>query len=289
MISCSMRKDSFCPVFPINLIQSVRLAHALMETRFNVHFPEEHASKLRRLKHCFSVDYKIGAESIPRIDAFRVNHKQPLTSIGEIERPLIFPHEILNHCRELWAEDREIKVAFAGLVTGERKKVISQFCNLNWPSRGGKLPNLNPIWHRALNRFRNWVGLDPRSRSVEVGELTLWSSRRGRTFPIKAWDDEYYRLLSHSQFVLCPSGDYTWTYRFFESVLCGAIPIVEENCEAYNGFFFYEMGNPVEKLEWSTDIVKRNYDKAAKKLSIKKSKLENEIDKLLAKSVGCQA
>lgn len=277
-----MRKDTFHPVLPLNLIQGIRLAHALMETRFKVCIPEKNAYNLIQIKHCFGVEYQIGTNNIVSIDSFNVNHKIPSTSVGRIEKTLIFPHGILSRCRKLWSDERNIKVSFAGLVTEKRKRVISQFCRLNCFPDGGQLPNLNPMWNRILNRSRTWLGLSPQSRSVEIGDLTLWASRRGRTFPVKAWDEEYYRLLGRSQFVLCPSGDYTWTYRFFESVLCGAVPIVEDYCEAYNGFYFYSMKEPLENMRWSHKIAEINYNYAINKLSIKKHRLENELCELIS-------
>jgi len=37
----------------------------------------------------------------------------------------------------------------------------------------------------------------------------------------------YYAKLRSSEFALCPDGDFTWTYRFLEAIMCGAIPILE--------------------------------------------------------------
>lgn len=37
-------------------------------------------------------------------------------------------------------------------------------------------------------------------------------------FQKKSWDTEYYDILSQSKFVICPSGDFIWSYRFFEAI-----------------------------------------------------------------------
>jgi hypothetical protein len=116
-------------------------------------------------------------------------------------------------------------------------------------------------------------GLIPKSRgnthktSVE-GELVVMASEQGRRFPVKVWDEAYYNTLGRTQFVLCPNGDYVWTYRFFESVLCGAIPVVEEPCAAYEGFDYVGMSVNGRRLVWSAEVVERNYHKALERLVV---------------------
>ena len=38
---------------------------------------------------------------------------------------------------------------------------------------------------------------------------------------------QYWDMMQRAKYVLCPDGDFVWTYRFFEAVACGAIPIIE--------------------------------------------------------------
>lgn len=78
-------------------------------------------------------------------------------------------------------------------------------------------------------------------------------------FPEKSWDQEYYNFLLRSKFVLCPSGVYIWTYRFFESILCGAIPIVEKSSPCYNGFKYFNMNQDLDQLEWSMEVAEYNF------------------------------
>jgi hypothetical protein len=40
------------------------------------------------------------------------------------------------------------------------------------------------------------------------------------------YDYDYYDRLRQSRFALSPDGDYPWTYRFLEGIMCGAIPII---------------------------------------------------------------
>ncbi len=75
---------------------------------------------------------------------------------------------------------------------------------------------------------------------------------------MKAWDDEYYQLLGKSQFALCPSGDFVWTYRVFEAALCGAIPVVQRTCDAYGELVFYSLDDDASSLVWDIDVAEHN-------------------------------
>lgn len=68
---------------------------------------------------------------------------------------------------------------------------------------------------------------------------TIINSLRGRCDSTKVYDKIYFDKMAQAKFALCPNGDFTWTYRFFEAILCGAIPIIQHYCELYEGFHFY--------------------------------------------------
>lgn len=88
-------------------------------------------------------------------------------------------------------------------------KAITDYCKTIWQDR-----NINISFQGLLTEQRkeilNKIGL----------EIEIQESNKGRIFPIKAWDENYYQTLSKSKFVLCLNGDYIWSYRFFESILC---------------------------------------------------------------------
>lgn len=271
---------AFHPVLPFNLIQGIRLAHALMESRFEVCIPERHSDKFSRLEERFGIEFRKGVAGVEDVDSFEVDHSRPKTSIGSIERPLIFPKSIVKYCRSLWGEKRKIKISFEGLVTEKRKKILSRYAKNNF-GKEKKIYSRAPAMHRIKNKIRRALGLQAESYSVKIGDMNVFSSRRGREFPVKAWDEEYFRLLSNSKFIICPNGDYVWSYRFFESILCGAIPIIEEKCEAYSGFFFYKLTDNVSSLKWSKKIANQNYNKCRKEISVGTEKMNYEIENLL--------
>jgi hypothetical protein len=273
---------SIQPLVPLQYIQSIRLVHALAETSHPVALPERERQRFAILTR------RLGARFVPVTPAtrplhgLRLTHPAPETRIGRIVRPLVFPHAVADRCRHLWDTERPVPFAFAGLVTDRRLSLMRGWIARNidlprpWqPATAGRL-------HRAWDRLRNRLGHPPAGRSQRLGPLLLWSSERGRVFPWKAWDEDYFALLGRSRFVLCPSGDFVWSYRFFEAALCGAIPVVEESCPAYDGFRFHSFADDARQLVWRAEDAEANYRLARERLTVPAADLEAEIAHLLA-------
>lgn len=68
-------------------------------------------------------------------------------------------------------------------------------------------------------------------------DAMIVDSLRGRDDAIKGRDNEYFDLMARAKMVLCPDGDFIWTYRFFEAIACESFPIIETYDMLYNGFF----------------------------------------------------
>jgi hypothetical protein len=90
-------------------------------------------------------------------------------------------------------------------------------------------------------------------------------SDNGRHSGTKERDTLYFRLMSRARFVLCPNGDFIWTYRFFEAILCKAIPIIEEDCELYEGYHFYKLG---DNYEYKETWVQENLSKIKREMML---------------------
>lgn len=268
------------PVVPYQLIQGIRLAHALMESNFEVCIPEEYEVRFSELRSRFGARFRVGVRDCAYLTDCQVIHPEPWTSVGRIERPLIFPHAIVDHCRRLWDPQRPYEFTFAGLVTEKRASVLRQ-----WADRSGAVDPraFRPSTPRSavVDRIRDIIRPGGKDRPVRRGRLVIWSSDRGRVFPIKSWDQHYYELLARSRFVLCPNGDFPWTYRFFEAVLCGAIPIVEEDVPAYEGFSYRRMDEPMSEWDWDPATAERNFALCAARLTVPLSELDQELERLL--------
>jgi len=46
------------------------------------------------------------------------------------------------------------------------------------------------------------------------------------------FDEVYFKILARSKFCLCPAGDCPWSMRFYEAIMCKAIPIVKYKWES---------------------------------------------------------
>jgi hypothetical protein len=75
----------------------------------------------------------------------------------------------------------------------------------------------------------------------------------------------YFRVLAASQFALCPAGDLPWSLRFFEAIMCRAIPILSSpehagrnDLERAIGYRYYLAD---EAHVYDEAIVEANYER----------------------------
>lgn len=271
---------SFYPDARLELIQAVRAVHALMDTDHEVCIPPQHADKFAVLRERFGARYTVTTKPAPSV-AIGIDHQEPSTRVGAVRRPLIFSPAILSHCRGLWQPRRSIPFSFAGLVTRSRHEALSGWMRRSFPGVAMPLPAVDEsragrLWARVRRKLGGRPA--PRSTRHDAGEVVFWSSTRGRHFPGKSWDDEYFQLLAASRFVLCPNGDFVWSYRFFEAAMCGAIPIVQESCPAYDGFRFRTMDETAGSMEWSPEDADHNYHLALERLVVPTQELSDQIE-----------
>jgi hypothetical protein len=264
---------------PFSLIQQIRLVHAVAESAFEIAVPEGELDKFSILRDRFGLRLSPARPGDPSLAPYvRIDHETPSTAVGGLVRPLIFPRAVVAHCRTLWPATRAHRYSFAGLLTESRRALLEAWID----GRAGAPPalvaksSLGGFLRRQLIR---WRGAD---RQRRIGDLTLWSSERGRRFPTKAWDEDYFRMLADSESVLCPSGDYVWSYRFFEACLCGAMPIVEQASPLYEGFRYRLMTESRADVPWLAADAEHNYRVCADRIVLPADLLERELSRLAA-------
>jgi hypothetical protein len=199
-----------------------------MEAGLKLSIEENQKPTFEYLSKRFPTNYVVGDDH-PELLNISLSHSTPLVKIGDYGQPLLFPDSVIAACKSFWPNARDTEYLFIGLITPEREKVLSD-CQ------------------RRLEK------INPSSR------VLVKNSSRGREFPEKAWDEDYYREMAKTKFVLCPNGDFVWTYRFFEAILCGAVPIVQSDCSLYEGFQYYTMESA--EFRWTEQIASSNYVKA---------------------------
>lgn len=78
------------------------------------------------------------------------------------------------------------------------------------------------------------------------------------------FDKKYYEKMCASKFSLCPAGDKLWSMRFYESLLCRTIPIVNRKEETYRteaeSKIDYKFYYTTDKLVYREDWVEHNYN-----------------------------
>lgn len=265
----------------IKLIQELRLIHALSESDYSIDILANEIHKFELLNKKFDVNFNQNTtNNIDLTDAIKIGHVAPNTYFGNILRRLIFPHALTNYCYTLWQENRKNKFSFQGLITPKRKSLLEIWISQNITNKKINLPTKNNLFIKIRNKLLRSFGIN-NAIKTKIGELVVWSSEKGRYYPFKAFDEEYYTELANSQFVLCPSGDCVWSYRFFEAILCCAIPIVEQHCEAYNGFKYFTFKDIAKDLTWYKHLAEFNYKLCLEKITIPTDELNNEIKMLI--------
>lgn len=249
-----------------NLIQSIRLIHALYESDSNLCIHPSNKKKFKSLESFFNIKFNYNKKPDYILDIIS-SHQEPFVIIGSINRTLLFPHIIINYLRGKWNEKRIYNYSFIGLLTDNRKNILKEWFKLNFENYENELFNKKKP-KQLLNIIMN---------HSTISSIFIGSSNRGRKFPIKSWDTQYYNVLLCSKFILCPSGDFIWSYRFFEAILCGAIPIVEADCTAYKGFRYYMLSDKINSLTYTEEIINHNYKLCLERVSLSSSDINNEI------------
>jgi hypothetical protein len=110
-------------------------------------------------------------------------------------------------------------------------------------------------------------------------------SSGGRQWPEKAWDADYVSALANTEFVLCPNGDFIWTYRFFEAAAAGAIPVIEDYCDHYEGFVFRSFDEAASTFRWSEEAARHNAALVRERLSVPPDELASAVTDQIRRSI----
>lgn len=207
----------------INLLQEVRVLHSLCDNGYNLFCNKHEFQKLLPLKEHFGCNINLGF--FPNGESYsslvNIVHNEPLTEIRGTIKSLIFPKSLIKFCQEN-NQEKEDKIYFKGLITHKREN--------------------------SINKLKHTTNK----------ELIISSSNKGREFPLKTFDKDYFNEMKKYKFVLCLDGDFIWSYRFFESIMCGAIPIIENESPLFEGFYYYKIENNLDNITWNEEWVIKN-------------------------------
>lgn len=164
-------------------------------------------------------------KDIIEIIEIKTNHELPLTIIqSEFESTLIFP-KLINDLYFVNDDEKINKIYFRGLFTLSRFIEIAKLL-----FRINDFKGLIILFSNILFRKKEYI--------ISTNRVFINFTTRGRISEFKYLDNDYYAQMSKYRFIFCPKGDYIWTYRFFEAILVGGLPICIKVAESYQGFKF---------------------------------------------------
>lgn len=221
-------------------LDKVRLYHALREAGLQPLLRGDERSALLRLSCIVKLEAGVG----PLLPGIKIEHGRPRVTVGRIWRPYIFPQALVQLCRNQWAERRDLRASFRGLMTESRERTLAP-----------------------------WQGVDG---------VRITGTDRGRQESTKYWDVEYFTELGQSQCVLSPDGNFPFAYRTYEAALCGALPIVETKHECYGDLHVvgFDEVSPDALPEWSEELALRNAEIATKLMTVPEDELRAEVFRL---------
>ena len=113
---------------------------------------------------------------------------------------------------------------------------------------------------------------DDHDAHVPLGSFDHTGDRRGVFVPKEVplgerayFNPHYFEVLRRSEFALCPAGDQPWSMRFFEAIMCRAIPIISDPIHAGRNEVERAIGYRVylrdEDHVYDEDLVEENHQR----------------------------
>ena len=175
-------------------------------------------------------------------------------------RHIIFPKSFYTKIVNLSKEKVHDFVFIGGLKTD----------NLTFKNRKWILPFIDK--HFNENSYLQFTDNKTKRKYVTKGNFDYTISKSGfvpkenlKNGKVNYFDIKYFENMCKSKFCLCPAGDVNWSYRFFESLICKTIPIVDKESETYRksyekeiGYKYYLTTSP--EFVYREDWVEHNYN-----------------------------
>ncbi len=200
---------------------------ALLESGWVLRAREEHWTALKSINEKFPIKrLTVASEPAHRIPIF-IDHPQPITMCGDVSRPLIFPEWMFTICGS-GEQMRKWRCSFIGFPN---KKRVHDLLAMYERSFG----RVN-VWRKkcmlALSDFIKWQcavrALNTLlAREARKHDCVFMFTSAGRASSNKVYEKSYWDLLAQSQSTYCPAGDFGWSYRFYECMVAGAMPVVD--------------------------------------------------------------
>ena len=178
--------------------------------------------------------------------------------------------------REALAAYRHLKQYFALNISSQRGVDVDcemshndPFCRIGTIKRPLIFPRsiadrYLDFWSDQRSGIR-FMGFLPVKRAASLKEwqdrATINATDKGRRGIQRYWDEQYVADLGRAEFALCPNGGFPWSYRVIEACLLGATPVIQTECNWYDGMYFCKWAGPLERRnvqenrEWAIRLV----------------------------------
>jgi hypothetical protein len=179
----------------------------------------------------------------------RVNHTTGECTWNGTVYPVTFSRSMARTLRELWPLEK----------AATKKDGTNPVCSL-----------APYMFQGVVNSRKAWVGEFVNS-TPDPDASSVVHSKRGRDPAVKyTLDIPYYTRMCASRCVLAPTDVYPWSYRLFEAIMCGCIPVLKNATDGMDryaqahGFHVYfaydDAGHPVDASThvWRRDWVDAN-------------------------------
>ena len=145
----------------------------------------------------------------PKIAIFS---KKYYNDINKLDHTKIFDYCFIGSINS-WYERRIWVINFAKKYFTDKSIFINTDNNKNWIPLGiFDLSNMN-------------IGYNPKKQPDNQSKNVQYRIIKDNFF--------YFQSMCHSKFILCPAGDSSWSFRFYETLMCKSIPIIEKRYHTY--------------------------------------------------------
>jgi predicted O-methyltransferase YrrM len=145
-------------------------------------------------------------------------------SSGVSDRPnyALFAKKYIQQLKQL-REEKKYDYCFIGSLKSspERRKWVVDFVKEHFTEQSIFVNTDSGVWESlgSFDKTGEIVGFNPKEQAD--------TQSRHAQYRVVSENLPYFQTMAQSKFVLCPAGDGPWSFRFYETLLCGAIPVVD--------------------------------------------------------------
>lgn len=166
------------------------------------------------------------SEECWNVSDIQVKHQEARNIVDGCEIGIVFPRSLIAYCHcGVWNTNKTIDYYFSGKLSPKRNN--------------------------------SWISTYANSTDAGVAQVVFTNAGRTIRKTTGLYDYPYYDNLMSSRFALAPDGDFPWTYRFLEGIMCGAIPVVSKRLVPEEQELGYEYCQALQPCELLDDEEKR--------------------------------